>query len=149
MNSGTVATRYAKALLKLTTEHSTGRAVYDQVLAMLSGDIPENLHEDLSAFVALVAKNSREDLLRRILEDYISLYREQAGIVPVRLVLAEHDEVLREKLSAIFASRDKVEAVFEEIIDPDVIGGFRLEYSGLRLDATVRARLDAIAKELL
>ena len=149
MNSGIVATRYAKALLKLTTEHSTGREVCDQVIAMLAGDIPENIHEELAAFVALVAKNSREDLLRRILEDYVALYRAQAGIVPVRLVVAEHDGALREKLAAAFAARDNVDAVFEEIVDPDVIGGFRLEYSGLRLDATVRARLDAIAKELL
>ena len=80
---------------------------------------------------------------------YRALYNQDMGILPVRAVTAApltEDQSLRltEKLSALTGK--KVDLV--NVIDPNCLGGVRLDYDGKRLDDTVSRRLESIGTML-
>lgn len=80
---------------------------------------------------------------------YRDHYNRDNGILPVTAVTAipltaDQERRLTEKLAAITGKSIELHSR----IDPDCIGGIRLDYDGRRLDDTVAHRLDAIRKTL-
>ena len=78
-------------------------------------------------------------------EAYRDLYNEDNGILPVKVVTAvpiseQQAGRLSEKLSAITGKTVQL----NNTVDPECIGGVRLDYDGKRVDDTVRHRLDAV-----
>ena len=80
---------------------------------------------------------------------YRTRYNEDNGIVPVTAVTAvplsqRQYTALTEKLSAVTGKTVQL----HNRVDPGVLGGVRLDYSGIRLDDTVAHRLDDIRARL-
>lgn len=76
---------------------------------------------------------------------YRGCYNEDNGILPVNAVSAvplsqEQTEKLIRKLEKITGKT----IALTNRVDPDVLGGVRLDYDGKRVDGTVRNRLDSI-----
>ena len=76
---------------------------------------------------------------------YRALYNEDHGILPVKAFTAvsltpEQTAKLSEKLAMITGKTIEL----QNKIDPNCLGGVRLDYDGKRVDDTVRHRLDAI-----
>jgi F-type H+-transporting ATPase subunit delta len=76
---------------------------------------------------------------------YRDLYNRDNGILPVRAVSAvalskEQTAKLTAKLSSVTGKT----VLLENRVDPDVLGGIRLDYDGKCLDDTVSHRLDAV-----
>jgi len=76
---------------------------------------------------------------------YIRQYHEDNGILPVCAVTAvaldeDQSKRLTEKLSKITGKSIEL----TNRIDPQCLGGVRLDYDGKRVDGTVQSRLDAI-----
>ena len=76
---------------------------------------------------------------------YRDLYNQDNGILPVRAVSAvalskEQTEKLTAKLSSVTGKT----VLLENRVDPEVLGGIRLDYDGKCLDDTVSHRLDAV-----
>ena len=76
---------------------------------------------------------------------YRELYNEQNGILPVKVVTAvplkqAQANRLQSKLNAMTGKQVRL----ENVIEPDCLGGVRLEYDGKRVDDTIRHRLDAV-----
>ena len=76
---------------------------------------------------------------------YRELYNEQNGILPVKVVTAvplkqAQENRLKSKLNAMTGKQVRL----ENVIEPDCLGGVRLEYDGKRVDDTIRHRLDAV-----
>ncbi len=76
---------------------------------------------------------------------YRALYNEDNGILPVTAVTAlplngAQSEKLTAKLSALTG---KTVELYNRV-EPDVLGGVRLDYDGKRVDDTVSHRLDAV-----
>lgn len=76
---------------------------------------------------------------------YRDLYNRDNGILPVQAISAvalskEQTQKLTEKLSAVTGKQ----IYLIHRVDPDVLGGIRLDYDGKRLDDTVSHRLDAV-----
>ena len=76
-------------------------------------------------------------------------YNRDNGILPVTAYTAvalsdEQAEKLAGKLSRVTSKQIKL----LNKVDPDVLGGVRLDYDGKRLDDTVSHRMDAITKAL-
>lgn len=76
---------------------------------------------------------------------YREQYDEDNGILPVDAVTAvalteNQRQALTEKLSRITGKTIRL----NNRIDPDCLGGVRLDYDGKRVDGTVRNRLDSI-----
>ena len=76
---------------------------------------------------------------------YRELYNRDHDILPVRAVSAvplsqEQSEKLTAKLSSVTGKTVQL----ENRVDPEVLGGIRLDYDGKCLDDTVSHRLDAV-----
>ena len=82
-------------------------------------------------------------------ETYRDLYNEDRGILQVQAVSAielteNQKQQLTDKLSAITGKT--IDLVCK--VDKSVLGGIRLNYSGMQVDGTVQSRLQAIEKRL-
>lgn len=76
-------------------------------------------------------------------------YNQEHGILPVRAVSAaplthEQSERLTNKLQKLTGKT----VCLENTVDPKVLGGMRLDYDGMRIDGTVKNRLDSVRKLL-
>lgn len=76
---------------------------------------------------------------------YREMYNEDHGILPVKVVTAvplteDQSDRLSTKLGAITGKNIEL----EKVVDPNCIGGVRLDYDGKRMDDTVQHRLDAV-----
>ena len=86
MNTGVVSARYAKALLLLVQETGNGERVFEQVRTVLErpAETPARLEPELEKLVLLLRANSRMDLLKFVLRDFVRAYCVQNGICLAR-----------------------------------------------------------------
>ena len=100
-------------------------------------------------FLLLLAEKNRAGEIEEISREFDRLVARAEGILDVELTTAVElsDEETRGVISQIEkASGRKVEAT--QRVDPDLIGGIVLQAGSLRLDASVRGRLDRLRQEL-
>jgi F-type H+-transporting ATPase subunit delta len=100
--------------------------------------------------VRLVASKGRAGQLRGIAEEFDAIVDREQGRLQVELTTAY--ELAEDEASAIVsrieeASGRTVEAT--RSVDPDLIGGMILQAGSLRVDASVRGRLDRLRRELV
>ena len=101
-------------------------------------------------FVRLVASKGRAGQLRAIAEEFEAIVDREQGRLQVQLTTAY--ELAEDEASGIVrrieeASGRTVEAT--RSVDPDLIGGMILQAGSLRVDASVRGRLDRLRRELV
>ena len=177
MDLGLISVRYARALLKASVEAQTSDKVYAemQTLAASYAEVPElkatidnpmlskSQKGDLLAaacggasceltkrFIVMVLDEGRENIMLFIATSFITLYRKQNNLIKARLVTASEPsqqvEVRLRQLVESKTSGSKVEFVSE--VDPDIIGGFVLEYDTYRMDASIKSQLSTILSKL-
>jgi F-type H+-transporting ATPase subunit delta len=163
-----IARRYAKALHSLAVEEDCVDEIetaYERVLAEMSEvprtrqflahplvprnakqaffeqafpGIPEHLH---SLFLLLV-RNAREAYVDLIYEELCALRREEEGTVHVRVETAHAlSEGERKRLRSLLESGLGQAVKLEEVVDPSLLGGARIDVAGKVVDGTLRARL--------
>ena len=176
MDIGVISVRYARALLKSATDAKIEDAVYAEMqqLAksyvevpqlrftidnpMLSKDKKESLlltavgksPSDLTkAFVQLVLKEDRESVMQFIANSYVTLYRQQKNVIRGRLITAAAvSPATEQKMRQMVTSKTNGTVEFETEVNPDIIGGFILEYDTYRMDASVKTKLNSILNTL-
>lgn len=176
MDIGVISVRYARALLKSATDTKIEDAVYTemQTLAksyaevpllrqtidnpMLSKDKKQELlltavgqkPSDLTkAFISLVLKEDRENVMQFIANSYVTLYRQQKNVIRGRLITAAAvSPAIEQKMRKMVESKTNGTVEFETEVNPDIIGGFILEYDTYRMDASVKAKLNNILNTL-
>ena len=176
MDIGVISVRYARALLKSATDAKIEDAVYTEMqqLAksyvevpqlrftidnpMLSKDKKEALlltaagqkpSELTKAFVRLVLKEDRESVMQFIANSYVTLYRQQKNVIRGRLITAAQvSPATEQKMRRMVESKTNGTVEFETEVNPDIIGGFILEYDTYRLDASVKSKLNSILNTL-
>jgi F-type H+-transporting ATPase subunit delta len=114
------------------------------------GQVAEGGDDLVRNFVRLVALKGRAGQLPRIREEFQALVDAAAGRVAVELTTAY--ELPEEEAAAIVgkieqASGRTVEA--SRKVDPSLIGGIVLQAGSLRVDASVRGRLERLRRELV
>jgi len=100
-------------------------------------------------FLLLLAEKNRAGEIEEIAREFDRLVAQAEGILDVELTTAVElsDQEARDVIDQIEkASGRKVEAT--QRVDPDLIGGLVLQAGSLRLDASVRGRLDRLRHEL-
>ena len=176
MDIGVISVRYARALLKSATEQKLETDVYRdmQTLAesyvrvpqlrltienpMLAKETKKQLLEtacgqnatELSRrFVSLVLQEDRENILQFMANSYVTLYRQQKNVIRGRLITATavSDDTVQ-KMRQMVASRTNGNVEFQTEVNPDIIGGFILEYDTYRMDVSVQSQLRTILKQL-
>lgn len=176
MDIGVISVRYARALLKSATEAKIEDAVYTEMqkLAksyvevpqlrftidnpMLSKDKKETLlltavgekPSDLTkTFIQLVLKEDRERVMQFIANSYVTLYRQQKNVIRGRLITAAAvSPATEQKMRQMVEGKTNGTVEFESEVDPDIIGGFILEYDTYRMDASVKTKLNSILTQL-
>ena len=177
MDIGIISVRYARALLKSALDANIDVQVYQemQLLAKCYIEVPELRHtidnpmldkekkqtllltavggdgaSQLSkAFVALVLKEDRENMIQFMANSYVTLYRQQKNIIRGKLTTAVAvAPATEQKMRQMVESKTKGTVEFETEVNPDIIGDFVLEYDTYRMDASVKSRLNAILNTL-
>ena len=176
MDIGVISVRYARALLKSATEQKLDETVYQemQLLAKSYIDVPQlrqtidnpMLSKDKKetllltavggeptpltrAFIALVLKEDREPVMQFIANSYVTLYRQQKNVIRGRLITAARvSPATEQKMRQMVESKTNGTVEFETEVNPDIIGGFILEYDTYRMDASVKAKLNNILTTL-
>ena len=176
MDIGVISVRYARALLKSATDAKIETDVYKemQTLAksyaevpqlrqtidnpMLSKDMKQQLLltavgekpcELTKAFISLVLKEDRENVMQFIANSYVTLYRQQKNVIRGRLITAAAvSPATEQKMRQMVESKTNGTVEFETEVNPDIIGGFILEYDTYRMDASVKSKLNSILQTL-
>ena len=100
-------------------------------------------------FLLLLAEKNRASQIDEIAREFERLVAKEQGVLDVELTTAvelsdeEADQVIRQIEQV---SGRKVEATRR--VDPDLIGGIVLQAGSMRLDASVRGRLNRLRTEL-
>jgi F-type H+-transporting ATPase subunit delta len=100
-------------------------------------------------FLLLLTEKNRAGEVEEIAREFERLVAEEEGILDVELTTAVDlsDEEAREVIEQIEkASGRKVEA--RRSVDPDLIGGLVIQVGSMRLDASVRGRLNQLRRDL-
>ncbi|MCD8282658.1 MAG: F0F1 ATP synthase subunit delta, partial [Prevotella sp.] len=80
---------------------------------------------------------------------FITLYRKEKNIISSRLVTAVPvDKQTEKKMRELIGRRSNANVEFITEVNPDIVGGFILEYDTYRMDASVKTQLRGILKEL-
>ena len=176
MDIGVISVRYARALLKSASELKLESAVYNDMLSlaesyvrvpqlrftidnpMLAKDTKkqllctacgENRTEVTERFISLVLKEDRESIMQFMANSYITLYRQQKNVIRGRLITATAvSPATEQRMRQMVESRTNGNVQFETEVNPDIIGGFILEYDTYRMDASVKNKLHSILNTL-
>ena len=176
MDLGVISVRYARALLKAATEQKQEQRVYEEMQTLANSFIqipelrltidnpmlPKNKKQELLEtacgkelskllrdFFTLVLREGREGMLQFMAASYIRLYRKQKNLISGKLTTATPvSSIMEKRMETMVQARTKGSVEFNTEIDPDIIGGFILEYDTYRLDASVKAKLNSILTQL-
>lgn len=175
MTIGTIAVRYAKALLKYASENDSDEAVYNDCLVLrdvylqvprlakamsnplLSADKKKALignalggrpSEILTRFIDLVLRWRREDTIIFIVNSYIGLYREKHNISVVSLTTASPatEHTIR-RIGGMVENKTGGTVEFTQRVRKDIIGGFIFRLDTYRLDASVSSQLNRVRNQ--
>ena len=168
-----VGTVYAQALYSLTKDEACSEAVLQELsvlgesfekepkfLSLLSapnlskdercGILDQSfrgkVHPYVLNFLKILTERGYANQFSDCCRAYRNFYNEDNGILPVSAVTAlpltaAQTEKLTQKLAAITGKTIDL----TNRVDPDCLGGVRLDYDGKRLDGTVKNRLDGVA----
>ena len=94
-------------------------------------------------------KEDRETLIQFMANSYVTLYRKQKNVIRGKLTTAARVSAQTEqKMRQMVESKTNGTVEFETEVNPEIIGGFILEYDTYRMDASVKTRLNTILTAL-
>ena len=118
----------------------------EPLLITAAGEKPTALTK---TFIALVLKEDRENVIQFMANSYVTLYRKQKNVIRGKLTTAARVSAQTEqKMRQMVESKTNGTVEFETEVNPDIIGGFILEYDTFRMDASVKSRLNTILTQL-
>ena len=177
MDIGVISIRYARALLKSASAANLEAQVYQDMMLLaksyidvtalrstidnpmlakekkqmlletaIGGEKSSSLSKD---FIALVLKEGRESMIQFMANSYVTLYRQQKNIILGKLTTATQvSATIEQKMRSVVEGKTQGTVEFETQVDPDIIGGFVLEYDTYRMDASVKSKLNTILSTL-
>jgi F-type H+-transporting ATPase subunit delta len=176
MDIGIISVRYARALLKYSTDANVETRVYQEMMTLASSyvNVPDlrftidnpmcgndkkqklietacggDVCEVTKNFIKLVLKELRANFLQFMANSFIDLYRRQNNITRGKLITAATvSSDTKEKMKKMVESKTKGTVEFETEVNTDIIGGFILEYDTYRMDASVQTQLRSILSQL-
>ena len=176
MDIGVISVRYARALLKSATDQKQEEKVYQEMMTIAKSylEVPQLRHtidnpmlskdkkqmllqtaavynpsELTKSFIQLVLKEDRENVMQFMANSYVTLFRKQKNVIRGKLTTAARVSAETEqKMRQMVESKTNGTVEFETEVNPDIIGGFILEYDTYRMDASVKTQLNNILNTL-
>lgn len=167
---------YSEAVFELAKEQSCADTIKDELdaLAVVFKDNPElpklltaptvTLNEKLDVvknifggkvseltynLLCVTTEKGRAAIIPDVAEDYKNRWYEMKNIAEVKVTTSVPlSENLRAKLKAKLEAVYKKTVILTESVDPSIMGGIVLNYGNTLLDGSVKAKLDAIQKQI-
>ncbi len=177
MNTGTLASRYAKALLKFVQETGNGDKVYSQAgvlvlrmeelkefsdfilkrddvgtddkIRLMETALGEPMSMEINRFVDLVVSRRRTEYLLRMLYSFLDQYRDANNIKVGTLTTARPAEGLKERMEKLFHEKTGADVLIEMKVDSDILGGFIFEIDDWMVDGSVEGQFRRIRRQLI
>jgi F-type H+-transporting ATPase subunit delta len=170
-----IAEVYARSLFEVAQEHDALDDVHDQLTEFTEaldesrdlqvfffspyfsseekkegiGKLIEGADERFVRFLELLAERHRMPALFRIKREFDTLWAEEQKLLPVTITSAvELDKSTVKRISDEIQDRTGRRIELSTSVDPDVIGGLSMQVGNLIMDATIRARLERLRKEV-
>ncbi len=167
--------QYAKALFSLSEEDGSSESVLADVDCVLSvlknapeyekildnpaiakeerlslvGEAFRGINENLLSLIKIAVSKREARSLYGILNGYKELFDESRGILRAEIISAvELNEEQKKKTKQKIEKITGKKILLTNTVDPNVLGGAVLRYSGVQLDGSVRTRLDDLKKGL-
>lgn len=113
--------------------------------ALLDEAFGKEMHPYVVNFLKLLCDEELLRELRLCARAYRQRYYDANGIVEAVVTCAvQPDEAALDKLRTQLEARTGKQVLMQVRIDPDILGGIRVELGGERLDGTVRRQLDTL-----
>ena len=176
MKNSLVALRYSKALINYSENKKASKKVYEEmkviskifsqnkkVLKFFSNPVVSiknkknlifklinNTSEETTKLIDLLEKNKRLFMISEISNSFIDLYKSKRGISNAKITTSvklskELENKILEKLKNI----DKGEIKISNVIDPEIIGGFIINFKGLQYDASIKNQFKLLKSEIV
>ncbi len=102
-------------------------------------------------FIKLLEQNKRIEFVRGIALAYIALYRKECNIATVTVTSASklNPEASNRLRELVNSNLDGATVEYNEMIDPELIGGFTVSIDNRRLDASIKNELKQLRLKLL
>ncbi len=113
------------------------------------GRMVEDADENFVRFLELLAERHRMPVIFRIRRDFDDLWRKQNKLLPVTVTSAvELDPELVEGIGKRIEEQTGHSVQLSSNVDPEVLGGLKLQVGNMVLDASVRNRLNQLRKQV-
>lgn len=173
MNTGLISIRYAKALFLFAKKENALEQVYQsaKLLSTIFETMPQlhsvldnpfvakeekqkliqnaagkNRGKTFDKFTDMIIKNGREHKIQEIAYKFIEIYRKDQQILHGKLITAVPiSSLVEQDLKALVKQEGILE--LEQIINPNILGGFILEVEHKRWDASISNQLNKIKQE--
>jgi len=170
-----IAEVYARALFEVAKEHDVLDRVHDE-LGEFADALSENrtlqvflfspyfsseekrdgvkkivsdADERFVNFLELLAERHRMPVLFRIRREFNALWADEHRLLPVTVTSAvELDEKLVADIGQRIEEQTDRTVELSSHVDPDVLGGLKVQVGNMVLDATVRNRLERLRKQV-
>lgn len=177
MNEGIMTSRYAKAFYQLGEEEGKTESFRNDILVLLelvkdspefnnlinSPIIKENKKNQLVqqlfegklenytlSFVQLLIENRREQYLNRICLAFLQLYKKEKGITEGTFITAQVlEKEFLQKINKQINKQFNIDVELNEVVDANLIGGFKLILNDTQIDASIASKLKKIKTELI
>lgn len=107
------------------------------------------LHYSVSNLVKILSERHAVHTFGEVWATYLALYNEHMGIEEVEAVTAvPMSDGQLDALVAKLAAETGKKIIIRNTVDPTILGGVKLRYSGKQIDGSVRTRLDAFGEAL-
>jgi F-type H+-transporting ATPase subunit delta len=113
------------------------------------GKLVEGASENFVRFLELLAERHRMPVIFRIRRSFDDLWREENKLLPVTVTSAvELDSALVDDIGKKIEDQTGQSVELTSKVDEDVLGGIVLQVGNMVLDASVRARLEKLRKNV-
>jgi F-type H+-transporting ATPase subunit delta len=111
--------------------------------------IVSDADERLVNFLELLAERHRMPVLFRVRRSFDAMWAEENRLLPVTVTSAvELDQGLVEDIGRRIGEQTRRRVELSSSVDPDVLGGLKVQVGNMVLDATVRNRLEQLRKQV-
>lgn len=120
----------------------------DKKLEIIKIIFADRVHFILMEFMEILVRKRREGFLPEMCDSFLEQYNEMHGIKPVRVTTAVPiPEELQQRIANSLRTPEVTDIDLEIDVDPDLIGGYILQYDDKLYDASVARNLHALRQD--
>ena len=160
MKNPKLSSRYAKALFDFAGEKNQVEEVCGD-LRLFSDTLKENrelqifesifngaLRDTTYQFLDVLLRKKREPSLDTICEEFFKLYNTAHNIRPVTITTAQPlSDTLKSKIVAMLTEQTHATVALQEVVDPEILGGFVIQMDDYYLDSSVLSKINKLRQE--